>query len=285
MPSTASTVISTVVDYGRLCGLTLAVSLALFTVFLGILDDVGLHWAITIVTVALWNGLTVFNGFVEYIHLRWDVEDVDWWFRNSKIRIPEEKTLGRFPWWETIILVNLVAWFWEPFDAAIAALCLLVLYPYIFLDLLQKRQEEIFDVLMVTAQQMELFEKYKENLKIQEENGDFCIVNDPEEEAEIPKIPKLPGVFKNPLNWVRCLFLIGSLVLESQYFGWDWFAVLFLAYYFHITHITSEFEKKKMIFNGYDEEVLECLKEIKKFQRSRKNKKFELFIENNPKNS
>ncbi|UMM14976.1 hypothetical protein L5515_002589 [Caenorhabditis briggsae] len=192
MPSTASTVISTVVDYGRFIGLGLALILALATILVGFVGTFGPHWAFALMTVVAWNVLTVFQGFIEYIHLRRDMEDVDWYFKNLKIKIPAEKTLGWFPWWETIIVISLALWFWHPFYAAILTLCIIVLYSYIFLDLLQKRLEEIYEV-------------------------------------------------------------------------------LFLAYNFHQTNINAEVEKIKMIFTGYDEEVLECLKDIKKFQRSRKN--------------
>ncbi|ULU14045.1 hypothetical protein L3Y34_016513 [Caenorhabditis briggsae] len=273
MPSTASTVISTVVDYGRFIGLGLALILALATILVGFVGTFGPHWAFALMTVVAWNVLTVFQGFIEYIHLRRDMENVDWYFKHLKIRIPAEKTLGWFPWWETIIVISLALWFWHPFYAAILTLCILVLYSYTFLDLLQKRLEEIYEVSEVMYKQMDYFLKLQ---KFQEESGDFYIVDDVEVEEEAgnsksPINPKVDGVFKNPFNWSRCMFLIGVLLIESQWIGWDYFAVLFLAYNFHQTNINAEVEKIKMIFTGYDEEVLECLKDIKKFQRSRKN--------------
>ncbi|PIC54221.1 hypothetical protein B9Z55_003561 [Caenorhabditis nigoni] len=256
MPSTAST-ISTAIDIVRYFGQMLALFLAVLAVVGGFVDadNFSPFWFIAFIVVMVLNTAAVQFIFLDYDFVRYHLERVYFFLRyhNPKIRITDEKPLIRTPWLETII---------------ICSSCILVVYSYIFLDQLQKRLEEMHEAHDVIARQMEKFRKFQEEIE------DFDVVEEAEEagnsKIQIEKIE----ILKDPLTWIICIFLFVVLALESQYWGFDHFALLFLAYTFHQTNVMMEFHRIRSTFKSYDKEALEYQKEIdqfKKFKKSRKN--------------
>ncbi|CAO4363318.1 unnamed protein product [Caenorhabditis nigoni] len=268
MSSTAST-ISTAIDYGRYLVQMLGLFLPYFAVCRVFLDpdNRNYYWLSAFEFLVVWNTETVKEAFKEYSWLRADLVKINRFF--PKIRIADEKPLIRIPWFESIIICSLVLWFWEIQNAAIMGACILVLYSYIFLHQLQKRLEEMDEAYDVIARQMEKFWKFQEEIE------DFDVVEGEEEagNSKIPEFSKIEKIeiLKDPLTWIICIFLFVVLALESQYWGFDDFALLFLAYIFYQTNIMMGFHRILSDFKSYDKEVLEYQKEIDQFEKSRKN--------------
>ncbi|CAO4363319.1 unnamed protein product [Caenorhabditis nigoni] len=264
MSLTAST------DVVRYFGQMLALFLAVLTVVGGYVDadNFSPFWFIAFIVVMVLNTAAVQIIFIEYDFVRYHLERVYFFLRyhNPKIRIADEKPLIRTPWLETIIICSLELWFWEPLNAAMMGACILVVYSYIFLDQLQKRLEEMDEAYDVITRQMKKFREFQEEIE------DFDVVEGEEEagNSNFPKTPKIE-ILKDPLNWAICIFLFVVLALESQYWGFDHFALLFLAYTFYQTNIMMGFHRIRSSFKSYDKEALEYQKEIDQFKKSRRN--------------